>query len=470
MKLYQKFTTMGFRMMPQHQQSRIPTIHPIDATPYLEELFALGHRPHPQQVEAVLVKARWSIIKQHLRPKTVVFTEYVKDIVPFLVEQIKQTTQFSVGTYTGNDKYATEAGFTDMLDQFLHGKVEILVASIHCLGTGIDGLQFVSNNVIFAGLPWTSTDYEQAIGRFDREGFIFDFLEIHVPKTYALLGNGEEWSWCQSKLNRLENKRDIAKAAVEGEIPDSNSQLTPLKATQYWMGWLKRLGEEGLNEIERREIKVPLDETDQVEVSRRYASYGDFSKLNARWNNTHSNKTHERLQNNPEEWCFYHTRMEELEVNWQVNPREECIKHLRINLPQGSVIADFGCGQAKLADTLKEIHTVHSFDHIAINRNVIACDMSHTPLNDNTLDAAVFSLSLMGKNLQDYITEAYRTLKLGGQLLIYHPAKENDRDKFVSGLIQLGFAIVQNTEIYKWHYIWAIKQGQQENSKVKISF
>ncbi|MEL7006180.1 MAG: DEAD/DEAH box helicase family protein, partial [Bacteroidota bacterium] len=44
MKLYQKFTTMGFRMLPQRQQSRIPRIHPIDATPYLEELFALGHR------------------------------------------------------------------------------------------------------------------------------------------------------------------------------------------------------------------------------------------------------------------------------------------------------------------------------------------------------------------------------------------------------------------------------------------
>jgi superfamily II DNA or RNA helicase len=387
MKLYQKFTTMGFRMIPQHQQSRIPTVHPIDATPYLEDLFALGHRPHPQQVEAILVKARWSVIKQYLRPKTVVFTEYVKDIVPYLAKQIKQTTSFSVGRYTGNDKDTTEEGFADMLEQFLKGKVDILVASIKCLGTGVDGLQYISNNVIFASLPWTSTDYEQAIGRFDREGFVFDSLDIHVPKTYALLSNGEEWSWCQSKLNRLENKRDIAKAAVDGEIPDSNSQLTPAKATEYWMGWLRRISEEGLNEIERREIKVPLDEADEVENSRRYVSYGDFSTLNARWNNAHSSTTNERLRNNPEEWCFYHTRMDEIETNWQLNPREECIKHLKLNLPSGSVIGDFGCGQAKLAKSLKEIHTVHSFDHVAINRNVIACDMSHTPLNDDSLDA-----------------------------------------------------------------------------------
>ncbi|MFN8785081.1 MAG: methyltransferase domain-containing protein, partial [Pseudanabaena sp.] len=136
----------------------------------------------------------------------------------------------------------------------------------------------------------------------------------------------------------------------------------------------------------------------------------------------------------------------------------------------GSVIGDFGCGQAKLAEALKEIHTVHSFDHIAINRNVIACDMSHTPLNDDTLDASIFSLSLMGTNIKDYILEAYRTLKLGGQLLIYHPAEKHDRIKFTSGLTKLGFAIVKSVEVYKWHYIWAIKQGKQENINVTIEF
>ena len=469
MKIYQKFTTMGFRMMPQNQKSRTPHIYPVNCTPYLEELFALGHRPHPQQIEAILVKARWSIIQQHLKPKTVVFTEYVKNIVPYLVERIRETGM-SVGVYTGSDKYATEAGYDDMLDQFLKGKVEVLVASIRCLGTGVDGLQFVSNNVIFATLPWTCTDYEQAIGRFDREGFVFDELNIHIPKTYALLNNGNEWSWCESKLLRIENKRDIAKAAVDGEIPDRNDHLTPAKATQYWMGWLKRLSEEGIYEIERKQIRVPLDESDQAEVSRRFAVYGDFATLNARWNKAYSKTTNERLRNNPEEWCYYHTRMDEIESTWEIIPRDECIKHLRENLPLGSVVGDFGCGQAKLAEALQEIHTVHSFDHIAVNHNVFACDMTDTPLDDATLDAVIFSLSLMGLNVKDYIIEAYRTLKPSGQLIIYHPAKKHDREKFVSGLSQLGFAVIKHCEIYKWHYIWAIKQGHQSNINAEISF
>ncbi len=73
MKIYQKFTTMGFRMMPQNQKSRTPRIHPVNCTPYLEELFALGYRPHPQHVETVLVKARWSIIQQYLKPKAAIY-------------------------------------------------------------------------------------------------------------------------------------------------------------------------------------------------------------------------------------------------------------------------------------------------------------------------------------------------------------------------------------------------------------
>lgn len=469
MRLYQRFTTLGFRMIPKHERSREPQIYPVDATPCLGELLELGTHPHPQQVEAVLVKARWPIIQQHLRKKTVVFTEYVKDIVPYLTEMVRQTG-FSVGVFTGDEKLATATGYRDMLHQFLEGEIDVLIASIRTLGTGVDGLQYVCSNVIFATLPWTSTDYEQAIGRFDREGFVFEQLDIHIPKTYLILSSGQEWSWCESKLLRLENKRDVARAAVDGEIPDTEGQLTPSKATQYWMGWLKRLADEGLQEIERREIRVPLDESNEVEARRRRSSYGDFATLNARWNKARSSVTHERLTTNPEEWCYYHTRMLEYEKTWQVNPRSECVEHLKENLPKGAVVGDFGCGQGKLAEDLKEIHTVHSFDHIAIRPDIVNCDMAHTPLDDGTLDAAIFSLSLMGSNLADYIKEAYRTLRLGGQLLIWHLAEHHDRDRFVEGLKEFGFAIVEEGQIYKWHRIWAIKQARRMEPPSTIRF
>lgn len=469
MKLYQKFTTMGFRMMPIYNTDRIPEIYPIDCTPYITELLSLGSKPHPQQVEAVLVRARWPVIKDCLRTKTVVFTDYVQGIVPFLRDAI-QEAGYSVGVYTGSEKLATEIGYETALDQFKNSSLDVLIASIKTIGTGIDGLQFICNNVIFATLPWTNTDYEQCIGRFDREGFKFPNLDIHIPRTYSILGDGQEWSWCESKLSRIENKRDIAKAAVDGEIPDSTSQLTPEKATSYWMGWLKRLTEEGISEMERMEIRVPLDETDPIKTAKRKASYGDFSRINARWNSSASIITHERLQNNPEEWCYYHTRLEEIERDWQVIPRNECLRHLRENLPLGAIVGDFGCGQAHLAAELRETHTVYSFDHVAIHASVIACDMAHTTLEDSVLDAAVFSLSLMGANIRDYVLEAYRTLKPGGQIVIYHPAAENDRQLFVDGLQKLGFAVAHHGQIYKWHFVWAIKRGRQADPNSSLSF
>ena len=460
MRLYRQFTTLGFRMVPKHQVSRDPKIYPVNATPYLGELLELGKTPHPQKIEAVLVKARWPIIRRCLRKKTVVFTEYVESIVPYLADMIEQEG-FTVGVFTGEEKLATEARYKSMLHQFIEGETDVLIASIRTLGTGVDGLQSVCNNIIFASLPWTSTDYEQAIGRFDREGFLFDSLDIHIPKTYAVLSTGKDWSWCEHRLSRIENKRDIARASVDGEIPDTGDRLSPSKATEYWMGWLERLDRDGLQEIERRRIKVPLDESDGQERERRYASYGDFASLNSRWNRAHSSKTHSRLTENPEEWCYYHTRLIGLEKSWQVNPRSECIRHLEKNLPRGSIVGDFGCGQGQLAAALRDIHTVHSVDHVAIRPDVISCDMADTPLDDEILDAVVFSLSLMGSNIADYISEAYRTLRLGGQIIIWHPAEHHDRSRFVEGLKTFGFAIVEEEQVYKWHRIWAIKQARR---------
>ena len=39
------------------------------------------------------------------------------------------------------------------------------------------------------------------------------------------------------------------------------------------------------------------------------------------------------------------------------------------------MVADLGCGEAKLARTVKQ--RVHSFDLVAANDSVTACDMAH---------------------------------------------------------------------------------------------
>ena len=92
------------------------------------------------------------------------------------------------------------------------------------------------------------------------------------------------------------------------------------------------------------------------------------------------------------------------------------------------VVADFGCGDAVLAQRCASPAlpgcTVHSFDLVAPSTppssasssshkrvKVTACDMAHVPLPDKSCDAAVFCLSLMGTNLADYLREARRILR-----------------------------------------------------------
>lgn len=74
------------------------------------------------------------------------------------------------------------------------------------------------------------------------------------------------------------------------------------------------------------------------------------------------------------------------------------------------IIADFGCGEAKLAQSIS--NKVHSFDFVALNELVTACDMKNVPLKPSSCDIAVFCLSLMGINIAEFLCEAHRVLKL----------------------------------------------------------
>ena len=52
-------------------------------------------------------------------------------------------------------------------------------------------------------------------------------------------------------------------------------------------------------------------------------------------------------------------------------------------------------------------NTVYGFDHVAVDDTVIACNMAHTPMEDESLDVAVFSLSISWGNTfhEEYVKE-----------------------------------------------------------------
>lgn len=82
-------------------------------------------------------------------------------------------------------------------------------------------------------------------------------------------------------------------------------------------------------------------------------------------------------------------------------------------LPKDSVLADVGCGDAKIFKRMGERFKVHSFDLVASNEHVVVADMAKLPLAAESVDVAVYCLSLMGTNLSDFLCEAHRILKMG---------------------------------------------------------
>jgi putative methyltransferase len=149
--------------------------------------------------------------------------------------------------------------------------------------------------------------------------------------------------------------------------------------------------------------------------------------MNKVFNTSNSDTMHEKIKQDPQYLVQYHEKLDETRKLWTIDPVKVIANKIN-NLPipdriiAKMVIGDFGCGRTKLAKLLN--NKVYNFDHHSIlGENIIACDMKRTTLKNETLDVAVFSLSLMGQNWTEYIAEAKRCLRKRGMLMIAETTK-----------------------------------------------
>jgi hypothetical protein len=443
--MHEKLILYGIRYRPNYQQD-IETTHPeIPGEAFLPRLIEAFQRGSLLDKERVLLDAKIGTIVGALRKGTLIYTHYLTGLVEPLRQAI-QNAGFSVGLFTGEEKTG--------LDQFRDRKVDVLIGTAP-VGTGVDRLQYVCNRLIIVSLPWTSAEYEQLIGRLYRQGSAFDKVEVIVPQV-VLSHEDNIWSWDKWRWERIRWKKTLADAAMDGVIPEgelASLETMQKKANEALQAWIERVEKDEIFICDRTQLKVPLPEF-ETEIARR--RFGDFSMMNSRFNCAYSLTTHERLNQNPEEWFLYHTLYREARQTWTEIPYEKIAKSLH-KRPDW-VVGDFGCGEAKLAESLP--NKVYSFDHIAINENVIACDIAKTPLEDENLDVAVFSLSLMGVNYPDYLKEAYRVLKFGGLLKIAEPINRwlEKQSDLLARITNAGFLLIGNVEeSSQFLYINAIK-------------
>jgi hypothetical protein len=305
-------------------------------------------------------------------------------------------------------------------------------------------------------LPWTSAGYEQLLGRIYRQGSKFTEVEVFIPQV-TLTNNEDTWSWDKQRLARIRYKKTLADAAVDGTVPEANLASPTLmlaEAKKALNDWVARLESGEVYELSRKELKVPLPPEAIIKAIHKY---GDFSVMNQRFNSSKSTTMHDRLVADPEEFYLYHSLYREARETWSEVPYQVIAEQL--NKRPDWVIGDFGCGEALLSKSLR--NKVYSFDHVAINPSVIACDMAHTGLGAEILDVAVFSLSLMGVNWKDYLKEAFRLLKNGSLLKVSEPASswaEHNYASLKQGIESAGFELLGEPRLSsKFIYIDAIK-------------
>ena len=229
---------------------------------------------------------------------------------------------------------------------------------------------------------------------------------------------------------------------VDGEIPSLNSGSLIAKAQEGRRLWIERLKELGGITYEKETITIPIVFKNEIEKEKDVRKFGnDFSQINAKWNSSMSETVFRRIQSDPSEWALYHTHYRENRKKWVTNPLKEVIKQMK-NLSE-LVIGDFGCGEAELAKEIGDKSKVLSFDMYAINDSVIECNIAeNVPIAANTIDIAIFCLSLMFKDWRKMLLSARKVMKATGQLIIWNPKNKIKEEDLKNAIIDAGFKII----------------------------
>ena len=441
--LYEKFTINSIRYKPNYDISVIKNEVDVDSErPTGTSLKELNSRP--LAIEQYLTDARIPEIIKRIDGPTIIYSEYVGSSIknkPTIIETIENALKekgYSYGFYTGDDHTG--------LQRFLDKEFQVLVAS-RPISTGIDGLQSVCTNLIFNTLPWTHALYQQILGRIVRTGQGKKTVNIHHIK--ANIGG---YAYDEMKLNRLKFKRTLADCAVDGLLPEKNL-ISAAQASKEAIRWLERLEKGEISCITRRDLNRILL---PVEIKQRQTQYGDFTKQKQKINSEDSSATNQRMMKNPEEWHEYHRNYREERKSWKVIPFNEWIKRIK-KLPERYIVGDFGCGEAKIAEALGS--RIINFDHVAMDSSIVSCDMSDVSqyVKDDELDVALFSLSLIGKNWQDYLKEASRCLNDDGLLFISETTQSSKLENIRDEIKNLGFEIYKDNEVEDFTFIEARK-------------
>ncbi|ELU01616.1 hypothetical protein CAPTEDRAFT_5896 [Capitella teleta] len=186
-------------------------------------------------------------------------------------------------------------------------------------------------------------------------------------------------------------------------------------------------------------------------------SAGSFRYLNEQLYTIPGNEAFDLFVDDPQSFELYHHGYQSQVSKWPLNPVDLMIEYLR-KKPADLNVADFGCGEAKIAQSVK--NPVQSFDLVALNDHVTACDIADVPLLDESVDVGVFCLSLMGTNCSEYLAEANRVLVNGGKLLVAEVKSRFEKiGSFVRKMRKIGFNLLDTK---KSKYLFVLQKDDNK--------
>ncbi|KAI9350824.1 methyltransferase-domain-containing protein [Obelidium mucronatum] len=254
-------------------------------------------------------------------------------------------------------------------------------------------------------------------------------------------------------LSRSKLPLNTAKPKVDDQKAKSEPQLASKRPIA---SLAKPMSKPKITQSVRGKLSGTANLTDLQAKMKKTLSGGRFRMINEQLYTTTSDVAVDLFKEEPETFDIYHEGFRAQVELWPSNPVDYYCESLSaFKRPKSSKeplkIADMGCGEAAIAKTLMALNTteehrfqVHSFDLASPNEYVIACDIRKVPLEDATMDVVVFSLSLMGTNFIEFLEEAWRILKDGGQLRIAEVVSRfPDVNKFVDALTGIGFKLTK---------------------------
>jgi ribosomal RNA-processing protein 8 len=211
-------------------------------------------------------------------------------------------------------------------------------------------------------------------------------------------------------------------------------------------------GEFQKSSVSKPRGKLAKKMTDRLDGAR-------FRWINEQLYTITSGQANDMFKEDPDLFTVYHRGFCSQTQKWPMNPLNRVITYLKA-LPEFYIVADFGCGEAMLAQSIP--NAVHSFDLVAANEHVTACDMAHVPLLESSVDVCVFCLSLMGTNVSDFIREARRVLKKEGILKICEIASRfSTEEEFVQKVERFGFKLISKKHFSKLFIDFEFKAAAQ---------